>query len=153
MCTEPFRRLRGFTLPELLLLIVVLAVGLGGILAVYLVTTRHSADPMVQKQAMAIAESMLEEVLAHPYQVIGTPPATKDQTTRAAFDDIRDYDGFHTDGVYRYEDATPIAGLEAYSVDVTVAPGMFTVPSLAVTVSVTGPQNVSYALTGYKFDY
>lgn len=154
MCTERLARQRGFTLAELLLLIVVLAVGLGGILIVINTTTMHSADPMVRKQAMAVAESMLEEVLAHPYAVVGTSPATKNQTTRASFDDVRDYDGFHTDGVYRYEDASPVPGLDAYAVDVSVdTANVAGTNGLAVTVSVTGPHNVSYALTGYKFDY
>jgi MSHA pilin protein MshD len=149
----------GFTLPELLLLIVVFAIGLAGILVVFNTVVAGSADPMVRKQAMAIAESMVEEVLAQPFAVNGAAPGVKNQTTRASFDDVRDYDGFATSGIYRIEDGTTrIAGLENYNVAVTVtqaAPAGSGVPSTAsllVTVNVTGP-HTSYALSGYKLDY
>ena len=154
MCTDR-RHAAGFTLAELLLLIVVLGVALAGILLVINTTTTHSADPMVQKQAMAIAESMMEEVLVQPFGIIGTAPGTKDQTTRTTFDDAQDYNGFQTNGIYRIEDGTPIAGLENYTVNVAVVTATVggVAGALEVTVTVTGPINTNYALTGYKLDY
>lgn len=155
MCTRQNARHCGFTLAELLLLIVVLSVGFAGILFVINTTTMRSADPMVRKQAMAIAESMLEEVLLMPY----APPSTGNwsgaptQANRTQFDDMLDYNGFHTTGIYRIEDGSPIAGLEKYNLDVAVVPAALNgVSGLAVTVSVTGPIDTNYALTGYKFN-
>jgi len=58
---------RGFSLIELLVFIVVVGIAVSGVLSVYSLNARSSADPMVQKQALAIAESLLEEVLAKPY--------------------------------------------------------------------------------------
>lgn len=46
---------------------VIISVGLAGILSVMNITTRASADPLAQKQALAIAEAYLEEVLAMPF--------------------------------------------------------------------------------------
>ncbi len=154
MCTDRSHA-AGFTLAELLLLIVVLGVALAGILLVINSTTTHSADPMVRKQAMAIAESTMEEVMAQPFAVIGAPPGTRDQTTRASFDDAQDYNGFQTNGIYRIEDGTPIAGLENYSVNVAVVTATVggVAGALEIAVTVTGPINTSYALTGHKFDY
>lgn len=61
------RRCRGISLIELVVFIAIIAVGIGGILGVMNFTTRASADPLAQKQALAIAEAYLEEVLAMPF--------------------------------------------------------------------------------------
>jgi MSHA pilin protein MshD len=60
-------REHGATLIELIMFIVIISVGLVGILGVMNLTTRASADPLIQKQALAIAEAYLEEVLAAPF--------------------------------------------------------------------------------------
>ena len=65
MCTD--RRQRGITLIELIVFIVIVSVGLAGILSVLNLTTRHSADPMVRKQMLAIAEGLMDEVAAQPF--------------------------------------------------------------------------------------
>lgn len=53
---------RGFTLIELIVFIVVISVGVVGLLSVFGVFVRHSADPLARKQALAIAEAVLEEI-------------------------------------------------------------------------------------------
>ncbi len=53
---------RGVTLIELVIFIVVVSLAVGGILLVMNNTTLHSGDPQLRKQALAIAESLLEEV-------------------------------------------------------------------------------------------
>ncbi len=58
---------RGVSLIELILFIVIVGAALAGILLVMNVTTRGSADPLVHKQALAIAESLLEEVELMPF--------------------------------------------------------------------------------------
>lgn len=61
------RRQFGLTLVELIVFIVIVSVGLAGILATYNTVVRGSADPMVRKQALAIAESMLLEIEQQPF--------------------------------------------------------------------------------------
>ena len=58
----PSLRQRGMTLIELVMFIVIVAVGVAGILSVLNVTVMRSADPLVQKQAQALAEGLLEEI-------------------------------------------------------------------------------------------
>lgn len=58
---------RGISLVELIMFIVIVGVALAGILLVLNVTTKGSADPLVHKQALAIAESLLEEVELMPF--------------------------------------------------------------------------------------
>jgi MSHA pilin protein MshD len=59
---RPHLRQRGVTLIELILFIVIVSIGLAGIIAVMNITTRGSADPVRRKQALIIAEGLLEEV-------------------------------------------------------------------------------------------
>lgn len=56
------RRQGGLSLIELIMFIVIVSVGIAGIIAVLNQSTRTSADPLRRKQALAIAESLLEEV-------------------------------------------------------------------------------------------
>lgn len=60
-------RQRGISLIELIMFIVIISVALAGILLVMNTTNKSSADPLVTKQALAIAESLLEEVELQPF--------------------------------------------------------------------------------------
>jgi MSHA pilin protein MshD len=65
MCTR--HNQRGISLIELIMFIVIVSVALTGILLVLNVTTRSSADPLIHKQALAVAESLLEEIELMPF--------------------------------------------------------------------------------------
>jgi len=69
MSTEPssLHDQRGLTLIELIVFIVIVSVALIGLLTVMNVTVTGSADPMLRKQSLAIAEALLEEVAAQPF--------------------------------------------------------------------------------------
>lgn len=55
-------RQRGVTMIELILFIMIIGVALAAILAVMNFTTQRSADPVRRKQALMLAEALLEEV-------------------------------------------------------------------------------------------
>ena len=59
--TSP-RSVRGLSLVELVVFIAVVGVAVAGVLAALNLSARASADPMTQKQALSIAEALLEEV-------------------------------------------------------------------------------------------
>ncbi len=65
MCTR--HKQYGTSLIELIMFIVIVSAALAGLLLVMNVTTRGSVDPLIHKQALAIAESMLEEVELMPF--------------------------------------------------------------------------------------
>jgi len=67
MCTEPCGKKKGFTLIELVVFIIVVSVGLAGVLAALNMATRNSVNPMILKQQVAIAESLLEEIESKPF--------------------------------------------------------------------------------------
>jgi MSHA pilin protein MshD len=67
MCIDPrarrrHSRQRGLTFIELIFFIIIVTVGLSSILLVLDQASGRSADPMVNKQMLAVAESVLEEV-------------------------------------------------------------------------------------------
>ncbi|MFA6270799.1 MAG: prepilin-type N-terminal cleavage/methylation domain-containing protein [Candidatus Paceibacterota bacterium] len=65
MCIS--RRQQGMTLIELIVFIVIVSVALAGVLTVLNITAKSSADPMIRKQMLAIAEALLEEVQLQPF--------------------------------------------------------------------------------------
>lgn len=73
MCTErcaaSARRAwqRGLSMIELVMFIAIVGMSVAGILTVYNSAIKGSADPMVRKQAIAVAESLLGEVLMQPF--------------------------------------------------------------------------------------
>ena len=57
----------GISLVELIIFIVIVSVAVAGVLSVMSITTQHSSDPLIRKQAQAIAESLLEEIELQPF--------------------------------------------------------------------------------------
>jgi len=151
MCTtERARRAaqHGLSLVELLAFIVVVGVAVGGVLSVYSLASRSSADPMLRKQALAVAESLLEEVLAMPYTYCDPDDAQADIATSSAigptgcattpegmgpdgtedrysnlepYDNVNDYHGFSMTGINGPDNA-PASGLGGYTAQIEVAP-------------------------------
>lgn len=153
------RRCAGFTLPELILLIIVLSIGITGILIAYNQSVRGSGDPVVRKQVVAVAESMMQEIQLMPFtNPSGGFSGAATQANRSQFDDIGDYNGFSTSGIFTV-DGTAIPELAAYSVSVTVSNGTLgTITSGSgnaklITVTVTGPGGISFVLGGYRTNY
>ncbi|WP_292038175.1 prepilin-type cleavage/methylation domain-containing protein [Massilia sp. UBA6681] len=103
----------GVTLVELIIAIVIVAAVVGGLASVLAGVTRASADPVVQRQMLAIAESMMEEVMLKPYA------EGSGQGGRAQFDDIWDFNGYSAKPVTDIE-GTPLPGLDRYAVSVSV---------------------------------
>jgi len=81
MCTR--HKQRGISLVELIMFIVIVSVALAGILLVMNVTTRNSAAPLIHKQALAIAESLLEEVELMPFTYCDPDDPTATTATSA----------------------------------------------------------------------
>lgn len=67
MCVPDIRGQRGLTLLEQIMFIVVIGIAAAGVVGVIGYATRASTDPMIHKQALAIGEALLEEVLLMPF--------------------------------------------------------------------------------------
>lgn len=142
-------RHRGFTLIELIIFIVVVSAGLAGILSVMNTVVKSSADPMVRKQAMALADSVLEEILLKSFT---DPDGTNvGETGRADWDNVADYHG-QTNAALGVPAAlsTYVVGIEVAADTTTI--GTVAKPALRVTVTVTHPPEI-IAMSGYRTCY
>lgn len=182
MCiTSPSRR--GFTLIELVLFIAIIGIAVAGVLLAYDYAVRDSADPVVKKQALAIAQSLLEEIQQMPFTYCDPDdPAVSTATSAAGcatpeamgpeagesrynastpFDNVNDYSGYNTateipPGIKDIT-GTSIAGLGIYNAAVTVTQvalgGIAAADSLRITVTVTAPARVTVSIDGYRTQY
>lgn len=150
---------RGISLIELIMFIVIVSVALAGILLVMNTVTRGSADPLLRKQSLAIAESLLEEIELQDFSnPAGGFTGAATQANRAQFDDVVDYSGFATAGAFAISGAAPVPGLEGYNVAVAVAPqgvwnGIAAGSSVLITVSVAAPSGETITATGFRTAY
>jgi len=74
----------GLTLIELVMFIVIVSVALTGVVMVLNTAVRGSSDPMVRKQALAIAESLLAEIEQQPFTYCDLQDANISTATNAA---------------------------------------------------------------------
>lgn len=140
--TRERRRSRGFTLIELVVSIVIIAVAVTGVMLGYATLIRGSADPMVSYQAVAIAEAYLEEITSKSFY-----PGSG--STRAEFDDVLDYNG-RVEPPHDSSD-TPIAELAGYQVSIAVAAMPLNgEPAYRIAVTVSDGGSVAYTLVGYR---
>ena len=147
------RKSAGLSLVELIVFIVIVSAAVAGVLGALSISTRSSADPLIHKQALAIAEAILEEVQLQPFtycdpddaqaataqsatvptgcattaEGMGAEGETRYSST-VPFDNVNDYDGFDSNtapsGIRNIE-GTLIAGLDGYRVRVSVAEQAF----------------------------
>ena len=168
---------RGFTLVELIIGLVVLGIGVTAFLNLIVNTTRHSADPMIQQQAHAIAQAYMEEVLAQPFCdpdfsttcrtscISATACATCNiaEGTRSNYDAVCDYNGLSDSTGARNYTGALVAGLGSYNVNVNVDDSAVTLSGLSsasgqlveVTVTVTHDTQtgINDVLKAFKVNY
>ncbi len=168
---------RGFTLVELIIGLVILGIGATAFLNLIMNTTQHSADPMNQQQAHAIAQAYMEEVLAQPFCdpdfsttcpascTSGTACATCNlaEGARSNYDAVCDYNGLSDATGARDFNGGLIGGLGNYNVSVNVDDSGVTLSGLSsaagelveVTVTVTHDTQtgINDVLRAYKVNY
>ena len=141
------RQARGLTLIELLMFIVVVSIALAAMLRVFVAATAASADPLIRRQQLAIAESLLREVQLMPFTWCDPDDANVTTATASVvsaagcattvesmgaesgetrygptnyFDNVNDYAGFSMTGI-RDLNNTAVTGLSGYTASVAVA--------------------------------
>jgi len=164
------------SLIEVVVFIVVLGIGIAGTVILYTQVTKASVDPMVRKQALALAASLLEEIELRAFtycdpddpavttanstsdcgagltEIIGPNEPSANAETRYAtplFDNVNDYHGFSMSGSnIKGADGSTVAGLAGYTV------GPVTVVNAGADFAVTADEvllitvPVSHAGTG-----
>ena len=138
-------RNRGFTLIELVIAIVIIGISVTGVLLAYTTLIRHSADPMISYQAVAIAEAYLEEIGSKSYDNLDGV-----RGLRADFDSVLDYDGIDDQPPVNSL-GEPIAAVADYRVRVGVTSETLNgVQARRYAVTVTHPSGIDLTLSGYR---
>lgn len=168
MCIEPVSmKQRGISLIELIIFIVILSVGLMGILQVMNNVTKHSADPLLHKQALAVAESLLEEIELQDFNDLGSGspicPAASAVTAAnrvSMYHIVNCYNGFTMSTPPGITDmaGAQVAGLISYSARVAINnAALGAIPNagsaVLITVTVTDPQKDDIVISGYRTAY
>ena len=148
---------RGISLIELIMFIVIVSVALAGILLVLNVTDKGSADPLIRKQALAAAQSLLEEIELQDFNPAGAHANVTLANRATQYHIVSDYQGFNTAGIFNVDGTGPIAGLENYNASVTetntALNGIAAGNAVLITVTVTDPRGNAIQVSGYRTAY
>jgi MSHA pilin protein MshD len=149
---------RGFTLIEMIIAMVVLAAA-SGILFSFSATTARSADPMIQQQAIAIAQGILEEAMLKPYSdPDGSETNSCEEGARSSYDDVADYGCINDTNGALDQFGGSLAGLGNYNIVVSVTTTNIGAPAVTarridVTVSHDTFADINLVLTAYRTSY
>jgi len=149
----------GFTLIEMIIVIVVLASAVSGIMFAYVQNVSRSADPMIQQQAIIIAQAYLEEIMLKPYSdVDGGETGSCEEASRVQYDDVADYDCVNDTTGALDQFGNSLAGLGAYNVAVSITTTNIGAPAVAarridITVTHDTYASINMTLTGYRTAY
>ena len=150
----------GASLIELIMFIVIVSVALAGILLVMNITSKNSADPLIRKQALAVAYSLLEEVELQDFSSASAVIAPVTLSNRnSASHIVSDYNNFVMPSGIIAVNGDSVTGLEKYSASVAVVPeasawnGIAAGSAVQITVTVTAPSVGAVTATGYRTAY
>lgn len=160
--------------------IVIVGAAIAGVLPVFIQSTASSADPLIRRQALAVAESVMDELMLMPFTFCDPDDDNVETATSSAgcatiaeamgaesgenrygtpqFDNVNDYNGFSMTGIKDIAN-TAVSGLSGYTASVAVAAAALgsisagTGDALRITVTVTGPANTTIVLDGYRSRY
>ncbi len=150
-----------FTLIEVLITIVVLAIAASAIVNVYIHAVNSSADPLLQQQAIAIANAYMEEIQSQHFAdpVVAETGGPEAGEVRATYNDVQDYNGL-TDVGAKDQNGNALPTLSAYTVTVKVSghglSGAATISAanaLRIDITVTHPAIDPVVLSGYRSNY
>lgn len=150
------KRSAGVTIIELIVFIVIVSVALAGVLSVLNISVRSSADPMLRKQMLAIAEALMEEVSAEPFSYCDPSDAnaTTAGSTAGCATTIQDLGPGGT-GQTRTSTANPFNNVPDYFGLATINPvsdvtNTYTYPGYSATIGIVasdvlGPAGLTIA--------
>ena len=142
---------RGVGLIEVIIAMTLAGVVLGAIWGGWVYFSAHSADPLVSRQSLAVANSLLREIELQPMP--GNGAVSGNGPGRTGYASIANYDNLSLVGITDVE-GQPIAGLSAYQAGVLVKPmALAGVPAASgwwIEVVVTGPNGAQTKLAQWR---
>lgn len=170
MCAAPsgLHRARGTTLVEVIVFMLIVSIAVVSVVKALSQAVQWSADPLVQRQTLGIAESLIQEIDSQPYaqkdpynptgpdDAIGPEPGETRSGSPLPFDNPNDYSGYSETGIVA-PDGSAVAGLGTYSASVVATQqSMGNVPAadgLLVDVTATGPDGQPVTVTTFRARY
>ncbi len=154
MCIErtfkPLARQAGVTLVELIVALTLATVVMGSIWSAWTLLSTRSADPLVARQQLAVAQSLLREIELQPLPGTAVAAATPGRT---GFASISDYDGLTMNGISDIE-GQAVPGLQSYGASISVQPQAFSGVAASqgwwIQVNVTGPDGRALLLGAWR---
>ncbi len=173
---------RGFTLIELIASIVLFTIAMTIIISFIAPQARQSADPITQLKANQLGQSLMNEILAKPFDensersppfrrcsetALGAKPCTSsanlgpdDGEARTAYDDVDDYIALSGQPISNslgeelldYNNFGLSVTVE-YDSDYNSATGNDGLSAKRITIIVTAPNGEQYGYTSYKGNY
>ncbi len=173
-------RHRGFTLIELIVVIIVLAVALTGVTLVINRAVLQSPEGLLQTRAMELAQTYLDEILSKRFDentgsggmprcnstdsgalacTASIPTADPAEATRLSYDDVDDYDGLNEQPPLSIVSGAASTLYDDFRVQVSVAYAG-TELGLAsnqqakrITVTITTPLGNSIPVSAYRVNF
>ena len=141
---------KAYTLIELIVSMVIIAVAFVGMLMAFTTAARHSGNPVVYFQQIAIAKSYLEEITTKEFPT--TLPCPSPPANRSDYTNICDYNNMTNNGVIDQQ-GNAVTSLSAYNVSISLdttgaSLGSLTAGTQVVRIDVT--VNLPGVTTGYK---
>lgn len=148
-------RYSGFTLLEIIVTLVVVSIAATALMSVFSSTVRTSADPMIQQQAVSIAEAYMEEIslMAFEDPQGGETGSAEAGESRSNYDDVQDYNSL-PDTTVRDQNGTAIGALSDYGITVTVGGSTLNlVAAMRIDITVNHAAIGNVLLSGYRTNY
>lgn len=156
MPVKPFVS-RGFTLIELMLFIVIIAVATSGLFAAINSSTVNNVNPLFQVRALELAQAQMDEIFGKRYDdkspLGGFPPCSSGEIGAVVCDssdaktdlsDVDDYHGF----------TTVPAGYGGYTMSVAVTNvTLSSRPAKLITITVDSSASTPVTLSAYRGDF
>ncbi len=166
----------GFTLIEIIVLIVFVSIAMVGVLAAYQHAMTTAADPLHNTRALKLAQAMMEEIIAKRFDEFstqgGVPPCTPagppacsaglgpdvGETFRRQFDDVDDFNGLNLFPPKDINDSD-LTGYAGYRLQVAVSNagtelvGLNAADAKRIDVTVTTPRGYDFVFSAYRVNF
>jgi len=166
----------GFSLIEMIVVIVVLGIGLTGVTMAINETVKQSPRPLVQTRAMELAQTYLDEILAKRFdersgqgglprcdsidnaaQACSNSLGNEEGNNRQLFDDVDDFNGLNNSPPITAS-GTSLTNYSSYRVQISVAYaggdlGLSSRGAKRIIVSVTTPLGTVIPVSAYRVNF
>ncbi len=176
---KKFKRVTGFTLIEIIIVIVIMAIAMASVLSAYTYSMRNSATPMQQIRAVELAQAYMDEILNKRFDETsgqgGLPRCGSSDTgslgctsavnfgaeageIRSLYDDVDDYNGLN-DPVLIDSLGNVRTGYDNYSVQITVSYAGNELSSInnndakRIDIIVTTANGTSFNFSAYRVNF